>query len=52
MSRTQAADIVTVRPTNNVYTVLAIASLLVVIGALVVLYMKANTLFGEGGLLK
>ena len=52
MSRTTAADIVTVKPTNNVYTVLAIAALLVVIGALVVLYMRAETLFGQGGLLK
>jgi hypothetical protein len=50
MSRTTAADIVTVKPTNNVYTVLAIASLLVVIGALLVLWMKADALLG--GLLK
>ena len=50
MSRTTAADIVTVRPTNNIYTVLAIAALLVVIGALVVLYLRGEELFG--GLLK
>ena len=51
MSRAGTADVVTVKPANNVYTVLALISLLVVLGALLALYVKATALFGEGGLL-
>ena len=51
MSRAGTADVVTVKPANNVYTVLALISFLIVIAALLALYMKANDLFGPGGLL-
>ena len=52
MSRMGTADTVVVRPTNNIYTVLVIAALLVTLGALLALWMRASTVFGEGGLLK
>jgi hypothetical protein len=51
MSRAGNVDVVTVKPPNNVYTVLTIVATLVVLGALLALYLKANTLFGTGGLL-
>jgi hypothetical protein len=51
MSRAVAADVVTVKPANNVYTVLTLVSFLIVLGALFVLYVRANALFGDGGLL-
>ncbi len=51
MSRAGTSDVVTVKPANNVYTVLALISCLIVIAALLALYLKANTLFGEGGLM-
>jgi hypothetical protein len=52
MSRIGSSDTVVVRPTNNIYTVLVIAALLIVLGALLALYMRAETVFGPGGLLK
>jgi NADH:ubiquinone oxidoreductase subunit 6 (subunit J) len=51
MSRAGTADVVTVKPANNVYTVLALISFLIVIAALLALYVRANDLFGPGGLL-
>jgi hypothetical protein len=51
MSRAGNVDVVTVKPANNVYTVLALVSFLIVITALITLYVRANTLFGTGGLL-
>jgi NADH:ubiquinone oxidoreductase subunit 6 (subunit J) len=51
MSRAGTADVVTVKPANNVYTVLALISFLIVIAAMLALYVKANDLFGPGGLL-
>lgn len=51
MSRAGNVDVVTVKPANNVYTVLTIAATLIVLGALLALYLKANTLFGDKGLL-
>lgn len=51
MSRAGNVDVVTVKPANNVYTVLAIVATLFVIGALLALYMKASTLFGPPGLM-
>ena len=51
MSRAGNVDVVTVKPANNVYTVLTIVATLVVLGALLALYAKANTIFGTGGLL-
>lgn len=50
MSRIGTADTVVVKPTSNVYTVLVFSSFLIVIGALIAVYVKANVLFGEGGL--
>ncbi len=37
-----------VQPTNNVYTVLAAVALVAVIAGLVVLFMRASTLFPGG----
>ena len=51
MSRAGTADVVTVKPANNVYTVLALISFLIVIAALIALFMKAKVLFGPGGLM-
>jgi hypothetical protein len=50
MSRAGNVDVVTVKPANNIYTVLTLVSLLIVIGALIALYVRAGALFGEGGL--
>jgi uncharacterized membrane protein (DUF373 family) len=50
MSRSGNVDVVTVKPANNVYTVLAIVALLIVVGALAALYVKAKTEFGPPGL--
>jgi len=46
MSRAVTGDTVTVRPTNNIYTALAGVALVIVILGLVVVYLRANTLFG------
>ena len=45
MSR-MTSDAIVVRPTNNVYTVLAIVAFLVELIAFIVLYMKAQELGG------
>jgi hypothetical protein len=45
-----AGDTVVVRPGNNIYTVLVVVATLVVILGLVVVFIRANTLF-ENGLL-
>jgi len=48
MSRSAPArDMVSVRPQNNVYTILAIGGSLVLILAIVVLWMRMKTLFGD-----
>ena len=44
MSRAATGDTVTVRPSNNIYTVLTGAALIVVILALVVVFMRAKDL--------
>ena len=49
MSRAGNVDIVTVRPTNNIYTVLALIALVVTLAAFITLYMRASTIFGPGG---
>lgn len=46
----RATDTVVVRPSNNIYTVLVIVATLVVFFGLIVLFLRANTLF-ENGLL-
>lgn len=48
MSRTTAGDTVVVKPTNNIYTVLAAVALVVVILGLVAIYNKAAALFPDG----
>ncbi|HEY7119908.1 MAG TPA: hypothetical protein VH475_25185 [Tepidisphaeraceae bacterium] len=48
MSRAGNVDVVTVRPANNIYTVLALVSTLIVLAAFITLYMKASSLFGGG----
>ena len=52
MSRIGTADTVVVRPTNNIYTVLVVAALLCTLGALLALWLRAETVFGQGGILK
>jgi hypothetical protein len=51
MSRVGTQDTVIVKPANNIYTALAFVALIVVLASLAILYFKANTLFGKGGLL-
>lgn len=46
MSRMSAGDTVVVKPGLNIYTVLAGVATLVVILALVVVWMRADTLLG------
>jgi uncharacterized membrane protein YkgB len=41
-----------VKPTSNVYTVLAAIGMVAVIAGLVVLFLQANNLFKPGGLLQ
>jgi hypothetical protein len=48
MSRAGTADVVTVKPANNVYTVLTLVSLLIVLAAFLCLYLKADKVFGGG----
>ncbi len=50
MSRIGTGDTIVVKPTNNVYTVLVVVATVAVILALVVLYLRATTLFPTGGL--
>ena len=48
MSRAATGDVVTIKPRNNVYTVLTIAAVVAEIVALIVLFMQHKTLFGTG----
>jgi hypothetical protein len=50
MSR-MAGDAIVVKPTNNVYTVLVILAFLLQLVAFIIMFMRAQYLFGEGGLL-
>ena len=55
MSRIGTGDVIPIKPTNNVYTVLVVVATVAAILSLVVLYMRATTLFpgpsgGPGGL--
>ena len=45
MSRVSAGDTVLVKPTSNVYTVLAFVATVAVILAIVVVYYRTQTLF-------
>ena len=49
MSR-MTSDAIVVRPTNNVYTVLAIVAFLLELIAFIVLFMKAKEVFPPGGI--
>jgi hypothetical protein len=48
MSRAGNVDVVTVKPANNVYTVLTLVAFLVVFASFLVLYFRARTVFGGG----
>lgn len=48
MSRAGGPEQIVVRPTNNVYTALVVASVVVVIIGLIVLYTRHQELFGVG----
>lgn len=50
MSRAGTQDVVTVKPANNVYTVLVIVTLLIVVAAGMALWKRADVLFGPNGL--
>ena len=48
MSRAASGDTVVLKPSNNIYTVLAIAGTLAVIFGLVVMFMRVKPLLGDG----
>ena len=45
MSRAGASDVITVKPTMNVYTVLVLVAFLAELIAFIALYVKANEIF-------
>jgi hypothetical protein len=47
MSRAATGDVVVVKPTNNVYTVLAIVATLVNIIGFILLFLRYSTVFGS-----
>jgi hypothetical protein len=47
MSRAGSGDVITVRPTNNIYTVLVIVAFLAELLALVMLFMNSKDIFGS-----
>ena len=51
MSRITAEETVVVKPTNNIYTVLAVAATVALVTALVIIFLRANSLFPPDGLL-
>jgi hypothetical protein len=48
MSRAGNVDVVTVKPTNNIYTVLTLIALVFTLAAFFTLFAKASTVFGQG----
>jgi hypothetical protein len=48
MSRVAAGDVITVKPTNNMYTVLVIIAAVAELIAFVALFMKSTELFDKG----
>lgn len=48
MSRVAAADVIEVKPANNVYTALAVIGTVAVAIAFAVLFTKAGDIFAEG----
>ena len=49
MSR-MSSDAIVVKPTNNVYTVLAVVAFLVELLAFIVMFMKAKAVFPQSGI--
>lgn len=47
MTRIATGDTITIRPQNNIYTVLLIAATVVVLIGLVVVWMRSMTLFDK-----
>lgn len=47
MSRVPAGDVITVKPTNNIYTVLVLVAFVAELIAFIALYLKANEVFLE-----
>jgi hypothetical protein len=50
MSRSGNVDVVTVKPSNNIYTALTFVALLVVLGAIYALFIANKAEFGVSGL--
>jgi hypothetical protein len=48
MSRAGNVDVVTVKPANNIYTVLTLVSTAITLLAFITLYAKASAVFGGG----
>jgi len=48
MSRAGNVDVVTVKPQNNIYTVLTLIALIVTLAAFFMMFAKASTVFGGG----
>jgi hypothetical protein len=48
MSRAATGDTVVVKPTNNIYTALVGAALVAQIVGLVIIFLRAQTLFEKG----
>lgn len=48
MSRAASGDTVVIKPSNNVYTALVVIATVVVILGLIVLFTRANAIFGTG----
>ncbi len=48
MSRVATGDTVTLKPTNNIYTVLVGIAVLVELIGFIALFLRAGQIFGEG----
>jgi hypothetical protein len=51
MSRVGTGDTVYVKPTNNIYTALAAAAVVINILGLIFMFLRAASIFNPGGLL-
>jgi len=47
MSRSATGDTVVIKPANTVYTALAVAATVIVITGFIVMYMRAESIFGK-----
>lgn len=52
MSRFPTSDVITQKPSNNVYTALAAAGFVAVLTGLILFYLKAEVVLGAGKLLQ